>query len=351
MGLFPLFRTGQHGNLHPWGTKAWLAGSYQTNENPYQHTSKVKKQQYNGKVYQPVGSNGDFVSVAFNWDANRNGNFSSVPLRTDPYIYSVTGSSPNQTLVSAPRVVGSGSTNRFPESNGERDYTFLPCTTDTPQAGVADVPNSCGTAYDMSFNPSNTGNIRINSRFTLADNLILTVDPSFQYVRANGGSAAVKGNEGFYSKAGLRQPIFGYIGGQPYFGGVDLNGDGDILDTPTISGTEAPDQHPSRGVEIYDSSETETHRYGLIANLIWNFASEQSLRLNYSHDYGRHRQTGEATLLQSNGYTTNYFRSPIRCSTRPGTRSRSATAYRTRSSISLQSITAASSTGSASMLA
>ena len=52
---------------------------------------------------------------------------------------------------------------------------------------------------------------------------MLTVDPSFQYVRANGGNGAVKGNEGFKTVGGT--PIFGYIGGQPYFGGVDLNGD------------------------------------------------------------------------------------------------------------------------------
>ena len=34
---------------------------------------------------------------------------------------------------------------------------------------------------------SNTGNIRGQSRFTIADGLILTVDPTYQYVLANGG--------------------------------------------------------------------------------------------------------------------------------------------------------------------
>ena len=171
--------------------------------------------------------------------------------------------------------------------------------TDTPQAGVADVPNSCGTAFDYSFNPSNTGNIRINSKFSLASNLILTVDPSFQYTRANGGSGAVKGNEGFRTVGGA--PIFGYIGGQPYFGGIDLNGDGDLLDQ----------------VEVYAPSETETHRYGLISNLRWDFAPGQSFRVSYSHDYGRHRQTGEVALLQDNGHTTEYF--PINDSVKDAT--------------------------------
>jgi iron complex outermembrane receptor protein len=285
------------GNLTPWGTRAWLAGSYSTNENPFQKTSHVHKAQYNAKVYQPIGSGGDFISVAGHLNVNRNRNFASVPLRID------TTTSPTNLT---PRVVGSGSSNRFPITKDERDYTQPPCLTDTPQTGVADVPTTCGTAFDYSYNPSNTGNIRINSRFTLMENLILTVDPSFQYTKANGGNSAVKGNEGFYSKAGISRPIFGYIGGQPYFGGVDLNGDTDILDTPTISGTGAL-SNTTRGVEVYAPSQTVTHRYGVIANLIYNFAPGQTVRLNYSHDYGRHRQTGEIALLQRNGLTSQYF--------------------------------------------
>lgn len=268
------------GTFTPWGTKAWLAASYSTNENPYQHASHTHKQQYNAKVYQPLGSNGDFISVSGHWNANRNRNFSSVPLRID------TTQSPTN---SAPRVVGSGSGNRFPLTDDEREYKIADCTVSAATPGVRDVPNSCGTSFDESWNPSNTGNIRINSRFTLTPDLILTVDPSFQYVRANGGSGVVKGNEGFYTGAGT--PIVGFIGGQAYFGGVDLNGDGDTLDQ----------------VSIYAPSETETHRYGVISNLIWTFAPEQTFRVNYSHDYGRHRQTGEAALLQQNGQTTEYF--------------------------------------------
>ena len=296
--IFGMINTG---TFTRWGTMAWVAASYSTNENPYQRTSRVRKQQYNAKVYQPIGSNGDFVAVAGHYNANRNGNFASVPLRID------TTQSPSN---GAPRVVGSGSTNRFPTSRGERDYTDMfagGCTTDDPQAGVADSPNSCGTAFDYSFNPSNTGNVRVDSRFSLTHNLILTVDPSFQYTRANGGSSAVKGNEGFFNAAGLTAPIFGYIGGQPYFGGVDLNGDGDILDTPTVTKGGFVKGTTGQGVEVYAPSETETHRYGVITNLIWNFSPDQTFRVNYSHDYGRHRQTGEVATLRRNGYTSQYF--------------------------------------------
>lgn len=304
--FFRMFAKVDTGIFTPFGTKAWFAFSHAENENPYQRTSKTDKWQFNGKLYQPIGSNGDFIAIAGHYNRNRNGNFSSVPLRTDPYVYSVSGTSPNQTLTSTPRVVGSGSSNRFPTYDGERNYTFAPCTVDAAQAGVADVANSCGTAFDYSFNPSNTGNIRINSRFTLADNLILTVDPSFQYVKANGGTGAVLGYEGFYSKTGLASPIFGYIGGKPYFGGVDLNGDGDTLDTPTINANGSL-SNTTRGVEVYAPSETRTRRYGVIANLIWNFQPGQTLRFNYSHDYGNHKQTGEVTMLRMNGYTSTFF--------------------------------------------
>ena len=296
-----IFAVVHTGTFTPFGTRAWLAASLMKNENPFQRTSSVKKQQYNAKIYQPFGSGGDFVSISGHWNANRNRNFASLPLRID-----TTQSSSN----SAPRVVGSGSSNRFPLTKDERFYTLPACSTDTPQTGVADVPNSCGTAFDYSYNPSNTGNIRINSRFTLTPSLILTVDPSFQYVRANGGSSAVQGNEGFWSSTGLKAsgsgPIFGYIGGKPYFGGVDLNHDGDLIDTPTITATGAL-SNTTRGVEVYAPSETETHRYGVIANLIYNFSPTQTFRINYSHDYGRHRQTGEVAALRSNGLTTQYF--------------------------------------------
>src|SRR3546814_1652265 len=80
------------------------------------------------------------------------------------------------------------------------------CQTDTPEPGVADVANSCGTPFDYRFNPSNTGNIRVNSRFTLADGLVLTVDPSYQYVKANGGGTTT-GYE--YSRDVGGTPLFG----------------------------------------------------------------------------------------------------------------------------------------------
>jgi iron complex outermembrane receptor protein len=303
-GYFRMFGLVQLGTLTSFGTRAWIAGSHSENDNPYNRTSYTNKDQFNAKVYQPVGSNGDFISVAGHYNINRNRNFSSIPLRTDLTQLTVSGTRPNQTLGSTPRVVGSASSNRFPLNKDEREYTIAPCTVDTPQAGIADVPNACGTRFDESYNPSNTWNIRVNSRFTLTDNLVLTVDPNFQYTRANGGLGAVRAHEGFVSRpaaAGVAAigPIYGYIGGRPYFGGIDLNGDGDVLDT-SLSSTGA-------GVTVYAPSETNTRRYGLVANLIWDITESQTVRVNYSYDYGRHKQTGEVTLVGVNGLTSEFF--------------------------------------------
>jgi iron complex outermembrane receptor protein len=302
---FRMFGLIQTGTFTPFGTRAWFAASHSENENPYNRNSATSKDQFNGKIYQPLGSSGDFISVAGHYNRNRNGNFSSVPLRLDQSIFAVSGTSPRQTLTTTPRVVGSTANDRFPLNKDEREYTYAPCQTDVPQAGVADVPNTCGTRFDESFNPSNTWNIRVNSRFTLTDSLVLTVDPNFQYTRANGGTGAVRGHEGFFTRpasatqAAITTPLYGYIGGRPYFGGVDLNGDGDILDT-SLSSTGA-------GVTVYAPSETNTRRYGVVANLIWDFAEGQTARVNYSFDYGRHKQTGEVTLIGANGKTLSFF--------------------------------------------
>ncbi len=53
--------------------------------------------------------------------------------------------------------------------------------------GTSNNGSACGASFDERYNPSNTGNIRINSRFSLTDKLTLFVDPSFQYTKANGG--------------------------------------------------------------------------------------------------------------------------------------------------------------------
>ena len=50
--------------------------------------------------------------------------------------------------------------------------------------------NSCGNYYGLRLNPSNTGNIREQAKFTLIPEILtLTLDSAFQYTLANGGGS------------------------------------------------------------------------------------------------------------------------------------------------------------------
>jgi iron complex outermembrane receptor protein len=269
----------ESGDLNASGTRFWVAASKQTYDNPFNNYGKLNKQQFNGKIYQPLGSNGDFISVSAHWNQNRNNFFGSLPLRWD------TTQSPTN---SAPRIVGSASSNRFPTNSAEASYLVgYPCNTAAAVAGTADATNTCGTEFDRRYNPSDTGNIRVNSKFHLAPNIVLTVDPFYQYVKANGGGT-VTGLEQTRTVAGTAYT--GFMGGSYYFG-KDLNGDGDVLDRVTLV---AP-------------SQTGTNRFGVSASLKWDITPNQAIRVAYSYDRGRHKQTGETNKLLINGEPMDVF--------------------------------------------
>jgi iron complex outermembrane receptor protein len=293
--VFGVLDTGAFG---PWGTRAFFSASMATNDNVYGHRGIIYKQQYNGRIYQSIGNNGDFISLAVHYNQNRNNFFGSLPLRTD-----LTQSATNL----APRLPGPDSTQRFPITRDERDYTIARCTTNqVARPGIVDGTNTCGSAFEERLNPSDTGNVRMQSRFTLADGLVLTVDPSFQWVKANGGGTVVaqEGLRDVNPVGGTASPNacvgtvapansscqIGYLGGTPYFG-TDLNGDGDRLDT----------------VRILAPSQTQTHRWGLAASLRYDIDSHNTVRVAYSYDRGHHRQTGETGFLQPNGEPFDAF--------------------------------------------
>ncbi|KTW12109.1 TonB-dependent receptor [Sphingomonas sanguinis] len=303
--FFRVFGLVNTGVFTPWGTKAWIAGSSATNDVVFNNYGKIAKQQYNAKIYQPIGSNGDFIAISGHYNQNRNNFFGSAPLRNDTNVFTSTGGTgPNAaapTLVTgAVRTAGTGSSNRFPNSRDELPYNVARCQIDTPSAGTVDVPNSCGTSFDERYNPSNTSNIRINSRFTLADNLVLSADPYYQYTKANGGGT-VRGQEGAFT-ARNGQTFYGFIGNNYYFG-RDLNGDGDLLDRTTTIGNTTT----NGGVTLLAPSQTVTHRYGVISSLRYDFAPGQTFRVAYTHEYARHRQTGELGYLQLNGKPFDVF--------------------------------------------
>ncbi|MXP25770.1 TonB-dependent receptor [Altererythrobacter indicus] len=260
--FFGMFDTGSFTSS---GTRAFFSASQTGYDNPFNNYGKVEKKQFNGRIYQPLGDNGDFISIAAHYNENRNNFFGSL------------------------KFTGEGdTTDQFPDTKRARFYDInYPCVTASANAGVADSPNSCGTEFDRRYNPSDTGNIRIASRFTLADRLILSVEPSFQYVKANGGGTS-KMREGFYTANG--QQLTGVFGGSYYFG-RDLNGDGDTLDIVT-------------GLQ---PSQTRTNRYGVISSLAYEINDNNRVRIAYTLDHARHRQTGQAGMVKSNGEPYDVF--------------------------------------------
>ncbi|MFT3996602.1 MAG: TonB-dependent receptor [Asticcacaulis sp.] len=232
---FLRFDTGKFG---PWGTTAYVAytGAYTdtwTTETP--DNLRLQKNQYNAMIHQNVGDNGSFISMALHWNENRNhfiGTQSKVQIATRGY-------------------------------------------------GVS-------TNNLASVNPSDTGNIRIKSKWVLSDKLTLTIDPSFQYVMALGGST------GTVSESSVQ--ILGSRVGDTT---LPLSGTTRYYDT---NGNKTLDT-----LSIYRPNITNTHRYGLQSGLIYRVTDGQLLRVNASFDRASHRQTGEATLLDANGAPIDLF--------------------------------------------
>lgn len=268
------------GDITGFGTKAFVSASYQTYGVPYNPYGKVDKTQLNARIYQDLGSNGDFISVAGHWNVNRNNFAGSESLSDLMGYYDGTFSKRDRFTVY------------------DKDYEAgYPCTVEPGliyqgggQNGVSeryDDSNECGEPFYRRYNPSDTGNIRGSSRFTLLDNLVVTVDPSYQFVKANGGGPDDP-REAFFTINGVNYT--GAFNGGYYFG-RDLNGDGDLLDR--IAGN--------------DPSQTQTHRYGVLANLLYEINNDHRLRLAYTWDRARHRQTGQITYMLQNGEPSDVF--------------------------------------------
>jgi iron complex outermembrane receptor protein len=263
--VFAAIDTGQ---ITDAGTTAFLAGSYQKYDK-FKGPGALEKAQFNGKVYQPIGDR-DFVSIAFHWNRNRVNNY--------------------RTLTTAD-IAG---TTAFPNPAGTNLDYISSCVHSAPHAGAVDNDNlgnaadntstaSCTNYIGHRVNPSNTGNIRIQSSFHLMDNLQLTVDPNFQYVLATGGTTVSAVSETDGRLRGTQSTVAGT--------GVDINGDGDVLDS----------------IRVYAPSVTNTYRYGVTASLIYKFMETQAVRASYTLDYGRHRQTGDGAKLDSNFEIVDLF--------------------------------------------
>lgn len=299
--VFGMLNTGQFTSF---GTKAWIAASHAKNDK-FKGPGEINKYQFNGRIYQPLGSNGDFISIAGHYNHNRN-NFYRNPSITD--LRGILGSTaiPSATPTAAsPLEIGffnSGqqaqvldfdnlaSCNRTVPLNGVRQNdaggTGPNGTGPTAPAINGSTNNNplnasaCTNLFSLRINPSNTGNIRGQSRFTLRNGLILTVDPSFQYVLANGGGTTVLDENSRRAK-----------GANQAGPGVDFNGDGDFLDS----------------IRFFTPNNTNTRRIGLTSSLIWDISPQHRVRVAYTYDRAHHRQTGEWGILEPNGEPQNVF--------------------------------------------
>ena len=273
---FGMFQTGEFTSF---GTKAWLSASHAVNDK-FKGPGEINKYQFNGRIYQPVGTNGDFISLAGHYNRNRN-NFYRNP--------SVSDLRTLLTTAEIPAISANGSANPFPTAanpirigyfNNAQELTVLGFDNDAVCLSNNNTFSGCSNYYNVRINPSNTGNIRGQSKFTLADNIILTIDPSYQYVLANGG--------GTFTIAENSRRARGANQALP---GVDYNGDGDFGDT----------------VRFYTPNNTNTNRIGLTSSLIWDIAPQHRVRVAYTYDRAHHRQTGEWGYMSPNGDPESVF--------------------------------------------
>ena len=248
--VFAMLNSGEFG---PFGTKAWVAGSYQKYDK-FKGPGSLEKKQFNARIYQNL-ANGDFASLAFHYNENRNNNYRAVTLAE----YRAFGEDLDFTATCTNRTLNTGTAT----------------ITETAPA----IPGNCFDFAGRQVNPSNTGNIRGQFLHHISDSLRVTFDPSFQYTLADGGG-----------QLGTMSETDGRVRGTSTVG-KDLNGDGDTADT----------------VAFFTPSVTNTRRYGVTSSLIWDINDRQRLRVAYTGDFGYHRQTGEYTTLNADGTTTNVF--------------------------------------------
>ena len=225
--MYRYYGTLELGEFTPFGTKAWVSvlktgnDAFQPKGMAVKPAGEIRKTQFNARVDQDFGDFG-WMSVIGNWNSNRNA------------------------------FLGRASLAQF-------------------NAGT--IPTVTEQVASESINPSDNGNIRILSSWDITPEITLTVDPSFQFVMANGGGAAN------WSETDLQ--LLGNSGAA----GLDLNNDGDTADT----------------VRLFRPNNTNTHRLGMTSSLIWKFADTQSVRAAYTYDRARHRQTGDVGFIKTDG--------------------------------------------------
>ncbi len=261
----------QTGALGPTGIRSYLSFN-EIKSDKYKGGGDITRWGIDGRVYQPLDNNG-FLGVSFTWASNR------------PYFYF----SGSQAQLATYGRDFDYNTKWIPETATPGKADTVPVT--PTLAGQPDYQAGAETNYwALHPNPVDFGDIRGQSKFNFGDKATLTVDPYFFYTIANGGG----GTNVSECDARLAGSSFGTTGscGTGKGNGVDLNHDGDTLDT----------------VLLYSPSNTQTHRYGVNSSLIYRFTDTQTLQAAFTYDYGHHRQTGEYDMVNPlNGDPENVF--------------------------------------------
>ena len=283
------------GAFGPFDTTAFASYSY-NHYDKWKGPGYLQKRQYNAGLYQDMGSLG-WIFLGMHFNQNRNNFYNSVtslPVGTNPannnsVVPALGVSAPNIALTPGGSFTGVG-TPPTPTTAAGYGLTYdeAPlCTRPTPVNGTTQLEATsnggttsiCTGYYNLRINPSDTGNVRLASLWHLMPGVVLTVDPSFQYVLANGGGVTV------LSETDPR------LRGTTGAAGVDLNGDGDALDQ----------------ISVYSPSNTNTLRYGINTSLVWQITDQHAVQFAYTGDFGYHRQTGQMSFLDPNGNPYDVF--------------------------------------------
>lgn len=145
----------------------------------------------------------------------------------------------------------------------------------TPKNGTAQTETTQSPAYyGLGINPFKNVIASAISKFRVTDNLDLAFTPYLWYGFGNGGvQQRAQSESGFYN------PVTGDRKGK-----VDLNGDGDTLDT----------------VLVANASVTKTFRPGFNFAAIYNIANHE-IKAGVWYERARHEQTGPMLLLTNAG--------------------------------------------------
>ena len=206
------------GEFGPWGTKAFVAGSYQ-NYDKFKGPGELEKKQFNAMRPPGLRERATSSRVGFHYNENRNAFYRNDQRRELLALSAATTTiSPPVRATSRPAGVRDND-NFLPPSNTQ------PPPPATLFATTRCTPASCTNYYGVRINPSDTGNVRVQSLWHLGEKLRLTFDPSWQYTLANGGGTTTIAETVSATATDIR------CVGNSAAPGVDLNGDGDILDT------------------------------------------------------------------------------------------------------------------------